>query len=57
MDKDRAEGTTKEVGGGAKETVGKVTGDRKTEAKGSAEKNEGRLQQTVGKIKDALFPR
>lgn len=57
MEKDRTEGTAKEVGGGAKETVGKATGNRKTEAEGSAQKNEGKLQQTVGKIKDALFPR
>ena len=46
MDKDRVEGSAKQVKGAVKETWGKVTGDAKTEA-------EGRVQNAVGGVKDA----
>ena len=52
MDKDRVEGAAKQAKGTIKETVGKVTGDAKTEAEGKADKTEGRVQNTVGGIKD-----
>jgi uncharacterized protein YjbJ (UPF0337 family) len=52
MDKDRVEGAAKQAKGKIKETVGKVTGDSKTQAEGAADKAEGKVQNTVGGIKD-----
>ena len=52
MDKDSIEGAAKQAKGAIKETVGKVTGDSKTEAEGTADKAEGKVQNTVGGIKD-----
>ncbi len=54
MDKDRIKGAAKEVSGTIKETAGKITGDRKTEAKGKVEKNVGAAQNAFGKVKDAI---
>ena len=53
MDKDRVEGVAHQVKGAVKEGVGKVTGDTKTEAEGSAEKAAGKVQNAVGGIKDS----
>jgi len=52
MDKDRIEGAGKNIKGKIKEGVGKVTGDTKTEAEGKADQAEGKVQNTVGGIKD-----
>jgi uncharacterized protein YjbJ (UPF0337 family) len=52
MDKDRIEGSGKQLKGKIKETVGKVTGDSKTEAEGKADKAEGKVQNTIGGLKD-----
>ena len=52
MDKDRIEGAGKEIKGGIKEKVGRAVGDEKTEAEGRAEKLGGKVQNTVGGIKD-----
>jgi uncharacterized protein YjbJ (UPF0337 family) len=52
MDKDRIEGAGKNIKGKIKEGVGKVTGDTKTEAEGQADQAEGKVQNTVGGIKD-----
>jgi CsbD-like len=43
MDKDRISGAAHQVKGAAKETVGKVTGDAKTQAEGAARKRQGRF--------------
>ncbi|ALG72256.1 CsbD-like protein [Azospirillum thiophilum] len=53
MDKDRIEGAARSIKGSVKETVGKMTGDTKTEAEGSTEKAAGKVQNTVGGAKDA----
>ncbi len=53
MDKDRVEGIAKQVKGGVKEAVGKVTGDTKTQAEGAAEKAGGKVQNAAGGVKDA----
>ena len=52
MDKDRVEGAGKNIKGKIKEGVGKVTGDTKTEAEGQADQAEGKVQNTIGGIKD-----
>lgn len=54
MDKDRVEGAAHEVKGSVKEAAGKVTGDKKTQAEGAAEKAAGKVQNTVGGAKDAV---
>jgi uncharacterized protein YjbJ (UPF0337 family) len=54
MDKDRIEGAAREAKGKIKETIGKVTGDAKTEAEGTGEKVAGKVQNTVGGVKDAV---
>jgi uncharacterized protein YjbJ (UPF0337 family) len=53
MDKDRVAGAAHQVKGGAKEAVGKVTGDTRTQAEGAAEKAAGKVQNTAGGVKDA----
>lgn len=53
MDKDRIEGTAKQVKGKIKENIGKVTGNAEAEAEGKAEQAVGRTQDTVGKLKGA----
>ncbi len=54
MDKNRIDGKLKQVKGSMKEALGKVTGDRKTEAEGVAEKTQGKLQETAGQTADAI---
>ena len=54
MDKDRIEGAGKQVKGAIKDAAGKVTGDRKLQAEGKADKLVGKVQNEVGKAKDAI---
>lgn len=53
-DQDRIEGAAKNIGGKIKEGIGKVTGDEKLKAEGRADQMEGKVQNTVGGVKDAL---
>ena len=52
MDKDRVEGAGKQLKGNIKEAAGKVAGDEKLKAEGRADKLEGKVQNTVGGMKD-----
>ena len=54
MDKDRIKGAAKDLKGKAKEAVGKITGDAKSEAEGKADQVKGKAQNAVGGAKDAL---
>jgi uncharacterized protein YjbJ (UPF0337 family) len=54
MDKDRVVGSAKQVKGAVKQTVGKAIGDAKLESEGKADKIEGKVQKTIGGIKDTL---
>ena len=54
MDKDRIAGAAHQIKGKVKETVGKVTGDTKTQAEGAAEKAAGKVQNAIGGAKDAV---
>ena len=54
MDKDRIAGAAKEIKGSIKQTIGKVTGYAKLQADGKADKVEGKVQNAVGGLKDAL---
>ena len=53
-DKDRIEGSAKQVKGTLKEVVGKVVGDAKLQSEGKADKIEGKVQNAFGGLKDAL---
>ena len=50
---DRVEGAGKQAIGSIKEAIGKITGDRATEAEGAAERAAGVAQGEVGKTKAA----
>ena len=56
-DHDRIEGAAKNMGGKVKEGLGKATGDEKMKAEGRADQMEGKVQNTVGGIKDAMRDR
>lgn len=53
-DQDRIAGAAKNLGGKIKEAAGKVTGDEKLKAEGRADQIEGKIQNAVGGVKDAL---
>ena len=53
MDKDRLEGSAKQATGLAKEVIGKVVGDAKLQAEGTADKASGKVQNAVGGVRDA----
>ena len=54
MDKDRVEGAAKNVKGNAKTAAGKLLGDEKLKNEGRADQVKGKLQNTVGGIKDKI---
>ncbi len=54
MDKDRIAGSAKQLKGAVKQAVGKAVGDAKLESEGKADKIEGKVQNTIGGLKDTL---
>jgi uncharacterized protein YjbJ (UPF0337 family) len=54
MDRDRTEGSMKNIKGRVKEGVGKAIGDTKLETEGKMDKAEGRIQNSIGGMKDSL---
>lgn len=54
MDKDRVAGTAKQAKGSLKHVAGSILGDSKMKAEGEAEKAAGKVQNTVGGLKDKL---
>lgn len=54
MDKDRIAGSAKQAEGAVKIGAGKVLGDAKLEAEGHQEKTEGKIQNAIGGVKDAV---
>lgn len=54
MDKDRIEGAAEQAKGKVKEVAGKLTGDSKLEGEGKADQVAGKIQNTIGGIKDTL---
>jgi uncharacterized protein YjbJ (UPF0337 family) len=54
MNKDRIAGAAKQAQGSVKETIGKAVGDAKLRSDGKAEKVEGKVQNAIGGLKDAL---
>jgi uncharacterized protein YjbJ (UPF0337 family) len=54
MDKDRIEGSLDQAKGKIKEGVGKTTGDSKLETEGKADQFTGKVQNTIGGLKDKM---
>ena len=54
MDKDRVEGAAKQAKGKIKEGVGKAAGDSKLETEGKADQFTGKVQNTIGGLKDKM---
>jgi uncharacterized protein YjbJ (UPF0337 family) len=54
MNKDRIQGSAEQAKGKVKEVAGKVTGDAKLESEGKADKAAGKIQNTIGGMKDAI---
>jgi uncharacterized protein YjbJ (UPF0337 family) len=54
VDKDRIAGSAKEIKGSVKQAAGKALGDVKLESQGEAEKTEGKIQNVIGGVKDAI---
>jgi uncharacterized protein YjbJ (UPF0337 family) len=52
MDKNRVKGTIDEVEGSAKRHVVGLTGNSRTEVEGAAQQLKGKVENTVGKVKD-----
>ena len=54
MNKDRIAGSAKQAKGAVKEAAGKSLGDSKLVAEGKSDKAEGKIQNAVGGLKDAV---
>ena len=54
MNKDRVEGTGKDIAGRVERQVGEWTGDTEAQVKGAAKQAEGKVQNAWGKAKDAV---
>ena len=54
MGKDRVVGSATEIKGAAKQAIGKAVGDAKLESDGKTEKIAGKVQNAIGRLKDAL---
>ena len=53
MNKDQAKGHLKDMAGKARQKIGKLTGNRSEQAKGMANRAEGKVQKGVGDLKNA----
>lgn len=53
-DHDRIEGAATNMGGKIKEAAGDITGDEKMKTEGKADQVEGKVQNTVGGVKDSI---
>jgi uncharacterized protein YjbJ (UPF0337 family) len=54
MNKQQVKGATNQVTGTIKKEVGKMTGDRETQARGAATEVKGKVQKGVGDAKEAV---
>jgi len=54
MNKNRIAGAAKETKGAIKEKTGKALGDAKLQADGKRDRAEGKVQNAIGGLKDAL---
>jgi uncharacterized protein YjbJ (UPF0337 family) len=54
MDKNRIDGSVKQVKGSVEEAAGKLLGDAKLTAEGKAVKIAGKIQNALGSLNDSL---
>lgn len=54
MDKEHIKGEAIDTRGDIKETVGKMTGNKKLEADGKKDQVEGKARKVAGDVKDAV---
>jgi uncharacterized protein YjbJ (UPF0337 family) len=54
IDKDLVVGSAKQIKGAVKQVVGRAVGDAKLESEGKTDKIEGKVQNTIGGVKDTL---
>jgi uncharacterized protein YjbJ (UPF0337 family) len=54
MDKDQVIGSAKQVKGAVEQPVGSAVGDAKLESEGRADKIEGKIQKTIGSLRNWL---
>ena len=54
MDKNRIDGSVKQVKGSVEEAAGKLLGDAKLTAEGQAVKIAGKIQNALGSLNDSL---
>ena len=54
VDENRVGGMMDQAKGTIKEGIGKLTGDKKTEAEGTATKTSGKVENAIGGAKDSV---
>ncbi len=54
VNKDQVKGVAKQAKGAVKEAAGKVTGNKKTQDEGTAEKIAGKIQKSYGDTKEKI---
>jgi len=54
VNKDQVKGVAKQVKGSVKESVGRATGNKRTEAEGAVEKTAGKVQKGFGDAKEKV---
>ncbi|MBE1203317.1 CsbD family protein [Aminobacter carboxidus] len=54
VNKDQVKGVAKQVTGSVKEAAGKATGNKTTQAEGTAEKIAGKVQKAYGDTKEKI---
>jgi len=53
MDKEHVKGAYEKTKGAVKDTIGKMTGNKKTQAEGKIDKAKGAAHNVAGDVKDA----
>ncbi len=54
MDREHVKGVADQAKGAVKDTAGKLTGDKKLQTEGKADKAKGELHKAAGDVKDAF---
>jgi uncharacterized protein YjbJ (UPF0337 family) len=54
VNKDQVAGVAKQVKGSVKEAAGRATGNRQTQAEGTADKVAGKVQKAYGDVKEKV---
>ena len=54
VNKDQVAGVAKQIKGSVKQAAGKATGNRQTQAEGTADKVAGKVQKAYGDLKDKV---